>query len=52
MEQIKTVKNRWNRKIYRVVEINDNKVTLERPDGTQFTIVKAEYFLNYTEKSS
>ncbi len=38
--------------MYRVVEINDNKVTLERPDGTQFTIVKAEYFLNYIEKSS
>lgn len=52
MEQIKTVKNRWNRKIYRVVEINDNKVTLEREDKTQFTIVKAEYFLNYIEKSS
>ena len=52
MEQIKTVKNRWNRKIYRVVEINDNKVTLERSDGTQFTIAKAEYFLNYIEKSA
>ena len=52
MEQIKTVKNSWNRKIYRVVEINDNKVTLEREDKTQFTIAKAEYYANYSEKSS
>jgi hypothetical protein len=38
--------------MYRVVEVKDGKVTLEREDKTQFTIAKAEYFLNYTEKSS
>ncbi len=46
------VRNKWNRKLYRVVEVKDGKVTLERENKTQFTIVKAEYFLNYTEKSS
>lgn len=46
------VRNKWNKKTYKVIEVKDGKVTLERSDGTQFTIVKAEYFLNYTEKSS
>ena len=49
---MKTVKNRWNRKIYQVVEMNDSNVTLERADGSQFTISKKEYFSNYIEKSS
>ena len=47
MEQIKIAKNRWNRKIYQVVEIKDEKVTLERSDGTQFTVAKADYNFNY-----
>lgn len=46
------VRNKWNKKTYKVIEVKDEKVTLERSDGTQFTIVKAEYFLNYIEKSS
>lgn len=46
------VRNKWNKKIYKVIEIKDGKVTLERSDGTQFTIAKAEYFLNYVEKSA
>lgn len=44
------VRNKWNKKTYEVIEVKDGKVTLERPDGTVFTIVKAEYFLNYIEK--
>ena len=46
------VRNKWNKKTYKVIEVKDGKVTLERSVGTQFTIVKAEYFLNYIEKSS
>jgi len=46
------VRNKWNKKTYKVIEVKDGKVTLERSDGTQFIIAKAEYFLNYTEKSS
>ena len=46
------VRNKWNKKTYKVIEIKDGKVTLEREDKTQFTIVKAEYYANYSEKSS
>ena len=46
------VRNKWNKETYKVIEIKNGKVTLEREDKTQFTIVKAEYFLNYIEKSS
>ena len=46
------VRNKWNKKTYEVLEIKDGKVTLERPDGSQFTIVKAEYFLNYVENNA
>ena len=46
------VLNKWNKKTYKVIEVKDGKVTLERSDGTQFTIAKAEYFLNYIEKSA
>ena len=48
-EQKLLVRNKWNKKTYKVIEIKDGKVTLERDDGSQFTIVKAEYFLNYSE---
>ena len=46
------VRNKWNKKTYTFVKEENGKVTLEREDKTQFTIAKAEYFLNYTEKSS
>lgn len=46
------VRNKWNKKTYKVIEIKDGKVTLERPDGSQFTIAKAEYFLNYVENNA
>lgn len=52
MEQIKTVKNRWNRKIYRVVEVKDRKVTLQRPDGSKFTIDEKEYLYNYVKNNA
>ncbi len=50
MKQIRTVKNRWNRKIYQVVEVKDDKVVLQREDGSQFEIAKSEYFFSYSEK--
>ena len=46
------VRNKWNKKTYKVIEVKDGKVTLEREDKTQFTIAKAEYFANYIEKSA
>lgn len=44
--------NKWNKETYKVIEVKDGKVTLERSDGTQFIIAKAEYNLNYSEKSA
>ena len=48
-------KNKWNSRIYNVIEIKDNEVTLERTEdycekkkGT-FTISKSEYFFSYFE---
>ena len=52
MEQIKIAKNRWNRKIYQVVEVKEDKVILKREDGSQFEIAKSEYFFSYSEKSA
>ena len=43
------VRNRWNGKEYKLIESDDNSVTLERSDGTQFTIKRAEYYENYME---
>ena len=50
MEKTKIVLNRWNHKKYLVLEITDNMVTLEREDGSRFTITKKEYFINYFDK--
>lgn len=41
--------NKWNRKKYRVLERTDRNVTLEREDGSRFTIVKSEYHSAYIE---
>lgn len=46
------VRNKWNGKMYEVLEITDKNVTLQRVDGSQFTILKSEYFFSYSEKSS
>ena len=46
------VRNKWNKKTYKVIEVKDGKVTLERPDGTRFTIAKAEYYANYSENNA
>lgn len=47
---MQTVVNKWNRKTYKVIKMTEDSVMLERADGTQFTIVKREYFSNYFEK--
>lgn len=43
------VKNRWNGKEYKLIELDNNSVTLERSDGTRFTIKRVEYYENYYE---
>ena len=36
-------------KEYKVIECEDSLITLERSDGTHFTIKCAEYYENYYE---
>lgn len=46
------VKNKWNGGTYKVLKMEENKVTLERTDGTAFSIAKKEFYSNYFEKTS
>lgn len=50
VEKQMLVRNKWNNKMYEVLEITDKNVTLQREDGSQFTIQKSEYFFSYSEK--
>lgn len=43
------VKNKWNGKLYTVINISDGTVKLQRSDGSEFTISQKEYKLNYRE---
>ena len=45
-----TVTNKWNKKTYKVLEIKDRKVTLQRPDGSKFIIDEKEYLYDYVKK--
>lgn len=42
------VKNRWNGKIYTVIE-TATMVKLQREDGSEFVISKSEFYANYYE---
>lgn len=46
------VLNKWNGRVYKVLEQNDNTVTLERDDDTQLTIEAKEFRFSYKERSS
>ena len=41
------VKNKWNSKIYNVVEIKDTSIILERTDGSTIEIDKSEFNFSY-----
>lgn len=41
------VLNHWNRKWYTVLKVTDKEVTLQRGDGSGFTIAKSELYANY-----
>lgn len=45
-----TVKNKWNGKMYKVIDMTDDIITLEREDGSRFSIPKKEYYFNYSER--
>lgn len=42
------VLNRWNKKWYKVLEVKDTDVTLQREDNSVLTIERKELFANYT----
>ncbi len=43
------VLNKWNNREYLVLEQEDNKVTLQRNDGSQLTIEEKEFRFSYRE---
>ena len=47
-----TVRNKWNKKLYEVMEISNGKVILRRTDGTVFTIAEKEYLANYVKNNA
>ena len=49
-EQKLIVRNKWNKKTYEVLEIENGKVTLKRENGSVFTIVQKEYITNYIKE--
>lgn len=40
-------KNKWNGKLYTVVSMSVNTVELQRSDGSEFEILKSEFYFNY-----
>lgn len=42
-----TVINKWTQKTYKVIEIKEKSVILERENGEQFEIAKSEFNFNY-----
>ena len=43
------VKNKWNGKLYTVLNVTAATVKLQRADGSEFEIQKSEYYANYRE---
>lgn len=42
-----TAKNKWNNKIYKIVEIAEKTVKLQRESGEVFEISKSDFLFNY-----
>ena len=45
------VRNKWNRRIYKIISETDSEVTLEREDGTQFTISRKDFYSAYVKSA-
>ena len=43
------VKNKWNKKIYSVVNKENSKIILQRVDGSRFEITEKEFKSNYVD---
>lgn len=50
--RIYKVLNKWNNREYLVLEQDSDKVTLQRDDGSEFTIEAKEFRFNYKEQKS
>ena len=46
------VRNKWNKRLYTLVKEENGKVTLEREDGSVFTIAEKEYVINYVKEKA
>lgn len=46
------VRNKWNKKKYEVMAIENSKVILRREDGSVFTIAEKEYIVNYIKEKA
>jgi hypothetical protein len=46
------VRNKWNKKTYEVLKIENGKVTLKREDGSVFTIAQKEYIVDYIQNNA
>lgn len=40
-------KNKWNGRMYDIVQVSDKEVTLRRASGSIFTIQRKEFDFNY-----
>ena len=45
----KTLRNKWTGRKYILIDISDDEVTIERDDGSLFTITISEYKFNYVK---
>ena len=46
------LKNKWNGRTYFLIKAEGNDVTLQRDDGSQFTIQQSDFKFNYEKKKS
>ena len=46
------VRNKWNKKKYEVMAIENGKVIFRREDGSVFTIAEKEYIANYIKEKA
>ena len=46
------VRNKWNKKTYKVISTTASEVTLQRDDGSQFTIGYSDFHFNYVKENA
>jgi hypothetical protein len=46
------VRNKWNKRLYKIVSTSASEVTLQRDDGSQFTISNTDFYFNYVKENA